>query len=299
MSDDAAKPSGRDPRDHDRALAETLEQAPYCRALGLRVAEIDAEGAHARIELPFAPHNANPGDALHGGCAASLTVLASHAVARAAIGRDSGPWVLGQVQVHYLAAAIGVDVAAEARLQRRGRALAFVETAIRDVGGRAIASATSVVRAEQGAPPTSLPRPAPDPGGDDPGPLAAVLEQAPFMAARGLRIEHMAAGRSRIAMPCSEANRDAEGRIHEGAMLALLDTTGAMAAFAEFGPGAWKASTPSIQAQTLAPAPAGEVVAYGRCVQRDREMSWNDVEIVDPARGRVVTRGTVFYRLAS
>lgn len=65
----------------------------------------------------------------------------------------------------------------------------------------------------------------------------------------------------------------------------------------ETGPGKFKASTASIQIQTL--APTGDILAYGRCIHRDREMLWSDAEVVDAATGRVTTRGTVFYRLAS
>ena len=85
--------------------------------------------------------------------------------------------------------------------------------------------------------------------------------------------------------------------MHEGAVLALLDTTGAMASWAETGPGRYKASTPSIQAQVLAPPPAGDLVAYGRVRQRDQEFFWSDVEVAGAAEGRLLARGTVFYRI--
>ena len=95
------------------------------------------------------------------------------------------------------------------------------------------------------------------------------------MAARGIRVEHMAGGRSRLVHAViSDANaRRSGGGHHEGALLALLDTTGAMAAWAETGPGRFKASTPALQAQVLAPAPAADLVAYGRLATRDGEPS--------------------------
>jgi uncharacterized protein (TIGR00369 family) len=126
------------------------------------------------------------------------------------------------------------------------------------------------------------------------GPHVAKL---PFLVARGIRIEHMQGGRSRLRMPLADANRDAAGGMHEGAILALLDTTGAMASWADTGPGPYKASTPALQAQLLVPAPVADLVAYGRVVQRDGDAFWSDVEVADAASGALQARGTVLYRI--
>ena len=277
-------------------LHRSLSEAPYCRALGLEVDSIESD--RVRLVLPFAESNSNPGGVLHGGVAASLLAIGSRAVARSNLPTNSGPWVLGQLQVNYLSAAREEDVIAEARLQRRGRALCFVETKVTKRDGTPIAAATAVVRARFGREVTSLPMSFGDDGESEPGPLAKALASAPFMSKRQMNIVHMADGRARVTMPACDANADENGRLHDGAMLALLDTTGAMAAWAEAGPARWKASTASLQAQTLAPPPSGDVVAYARCVHRDQEMYWCDAEIADVTTGRVTTRGTVFYRLA-
>ena len=79
--------------------------------------------------------------------------------------------------------------------------------------------------------------------------------------------------------------------------LALLDTTGAMAAWAETGPGRYKASTPSLQARFFSPPPAEDLVAYGRMIQRDAELLWSDVEVASARDARVFARGTVVYRI--
>src|SRR5678816_297816 len=104
--------------------------------------------------------------------------------------------------------------------------------------------------------------------------MGPAIGQIPFIAARGIRVEHMTGGTSRLVMPWLAANADASGGVHEGALLALLDTTGAMAAWAETGPGRFKASTPALQAQLLAPAPKTDLIAYGRMRQRDDELLW-------------------------
>ena len=100
-------------------------------------------------------------------------------------------------------------------------------------------------------------------------------------------------------MPAIDDNADLEGGVHEGATLALLDTAGAMASWAESGPGPYKASTTSMQMQVIAPPPKADLVAYGRCAQRDNEIFWSDVEVADQASGRITARGTVLYRIVT
>jgi hypothetical protein len=72
-----------------------------------------------------------------------------------------------------------------------------------------------------------------------------------------------------------------------------------MASWAETGPGRFKASTPAMQAQILAPGPEVDLVAYGRMRQRDSELLWSDAEIASAADGRVIARGTVVYRIVA
>ena len=54
-----------------------------------------------------------------------------------------------------------------------------------------------------------------------------------------------------------------------------------------------------MQLQNLAPAPKADLVAYGRCIQRDNEIFWTDVEVACAGDGRVVSRGTVLYRIVT
>ena len=136
-----------------------------------------------------------------------------------------------------------------------------------------------------------------DHGESDPGPMGPHIHKVPFIGNRGIKVEHMTGGTSRLVMPLMADNCDASGGVHEGAVLALLDTTGAMASWAESGPGNFKASTASMQMQILGPAPKGDLVAYGRCIQNDNEIYWSDVEVANPADGRVCARGTVLYRI--
>ena len=283
------------------SIRKWVEESPYTRALGTKLEAVEAEGksATARILLPYIDVNSNPGKALHGGCAASLAAMGGQAVARAAMGEESGPWHTASVQVNYLAAAIGEDVVAEARLLRRGKDMCFVETEVSTLAGKAIAHATAMVRARHGAEPSDRHRVEGDAGDSDPGPMGPHVSKTPYMGERKMAIEHMADSCSRIVLPFSPANADLDEGIHEGAILALLDTTGAMASWAETGPGAFKASTPSLQAQILCPAPKQDLVAYGHVVQRDDSIFWADAVVAGTQDGLAVARGTVIYRIVT
>jgi uncharacterized protein (TIGR00369 family) len=280
-----------------RAIQRWVEGSPYAAALGVQCQDLSPE--RVSLLLPFADQNANPGDALHGGCAASLGVIASQAVTRAALGVEAGPFHSAGLQVNYLAAAIGEAVKAEGRLLRRGKNMCFVEVGVATLGGKQIAHATSMVRGRFGAEVPTLGIRAGDDGGADPGPMGPHIGKLNFGRARGLVIEHMADSHARITMPCAEANADADGGMHEGAVLALLDTTGAMAAWAETGPGPYKASTPALQAQVFTSPPKQDLVAHGRVIQRDADGFWSDVEVSGQDDGRIVARGTVLYRIVT
>ncbi len=272
-----------------------VEDSPYTKFLGVRLDHLDETSA--RLVLPYQDENSNPGKALHGGCAASLGAIGAQAVARAALGPATGPWHTAQMQVSYLAAAIGEEVVAEAELLRRGKELCFVAINVKTREGKPIASITTTVRGRMGAEPTATAVSSGDHGEADPGPMGPHIGRVPFIGNRGISVEHMTGGTSRLIMPFIEANADSTGGVHEGAVLALLDTTGAMGSWAESGPGPYKASTTSMQLQNLAPAPKADLVAYGRCVQRDNEIFFTDVDVANAGDGRIVARGTVLYRI--
>jgi uncharacterized protein (TIGR00369 family) len=274
-----------------------LADSAYAQELGVVADAIDASAA--RLHLPYADALSNGDQVMHGGCAASLAALGAQAVTRAALGIDSGPWNTSALQVSYLAAARSQGIAAQARLLRAGKELCFVEIEVSGDDGRAIAHASAVVHGRRGAAPVSLPSSRRDHGGTDPGVMGPHIGRIPFVRGRGIGVEHMAGGTSRLAMPWRESNGDADGCVAEGAVLSLLDTAGAMAAWAETGPGAFRAGTPAMHAQLLAPAPPTDLVAYGRCSHRDGVLFFADVEVATLAAGEVIARGTVFYRIVT
>jgi uncharacterized protein (TIGR00369 family) len=278
-------------------IKSQVETAPYAAALGVRCEELTETSALLR--LPYGEQNANPGKALHGGCAASLGIMAGQAVTRAAMGPEAAPFHTAGLQVNYLSAAIGEDVCATGTLLRRGKNMCFVEVDVATLEGKSIAHITSMVRGRFGGEPVELRASAGDDGASDPGPMGPHIGKLNFGRERGMVIENMSNSCSRITMPFQESNADADGGMHEGAVLALLDTTGAMAAWAETGPGPYKASTAALQGQMLSPPPKQDVVAYGKVVQRDGDGFWSEVEVAGAGDGRVVARGTVLYRIVT
>jgi uncharacterized protein (TIGR00369 family) len=274
-----------------------VEASPYATALGVRVEAVGAE--RVALSLPYADANSNGDKALHGGVAASLAATAGQALARAALGSDTGPWHTAAIQVSYLSAALGESVEAEARLLRRGKELAYADVEVRSEAGRTVARSQLCVRGRLGAGPVGLPAATGGDDASDPGRMGAFIERVPFHARLGLSVRHMAGGRSRIVMPWREELAEAGGGVHEGALLALVDTTGAMACWAETGPGRFKASTPAIQARVLAPPGRGDLVARGRVRLRDRELLLAEVEVAHADDGRLVALGAVNYRIVT
>lgn len=277
-------------------IGAAVASSPFCAGIGLSVEEVGPE--FARFSLPFAEGNSNPGKVLHGGIAASLADIGGTTVARAALGDASGPFHTAAVQISYLAAAVGETVFAESRLLRRGKELAYVDTAVSTADGKAIARGVSTVRGRFGAEPAETIATRGDAGPADPGAMGPHLAaRVPFIGRLGLRVENMSGDSSRIVMPEAAWLADESGEIHEGPVLALLDTAGAMAAWARTGPGAYKASTVGVQAAIRPTARRGDLVAFARLVQRDREIFWCDVEVARAADGAVVASGVVLYRI--
>src|SRR5436190_19138694 len=97
------------------SLAEALAGAPYARRLGVLVEELVPD--RARVRVPYKDENSNPGRALHGGVAASIIDVAGVLAAATGLGdeREIDARTL-DLAVDYLAAAIGEDIVAEARV---------------------------------------------------------------------------------------------------------------------------------------------------------------------------------------
>ena len=274
---------------------EWVETSTFGAGLGVQLDEIT--DTSARLVLPFRTENSNPGDALHGGCAASLGLIGGHAIARTVLGDNFATFHTANCQVSYLAAAIGEEVHATTTLLRRGKEMCFSETTVTTNEGKPISHITSLVRGRKSDQPTEPMASHGDKGESDPGEMGPFIGMMPFTKARQLNVEHMVNSEARIVMPLGDANGDRGGGFHEGAALALLDTTGAMAAWAAVGPGNHKASTAALQAQVVGSLHADDLVGYGQIAARDGDLFWADVEVADAKTQHVQIRGTVIYRI--
>ena len=285
-----------------RALAKRFEEAPYCRSLGVVVE--DAHEGRARLRLPYKDENSNPGRALHGGVAASMIDIAGTVAAASTVDAgeemESGALALF---VDYLAAAIGEDIVAEARVLRRGKEISYVEVDVATTAAKPIAKGLVTHRAV----PATLAAGARTFGGaatlDElaPGEVSALgraFVKVPFIARLGMRNERMQDGTSRVRMPFLEANAGFGNAVHEGALAALVDTTGALSSWSITGLDfSFKASTVGVHVNFIAPAVGEDVVAISRTLKRNEEIFWNDVRVVGLESGKLIAHGDVVYRI--
>jgi uncharacterized protein (TIGR00369 family) len=291
------------------ALRQRFESAPYHRALGIRVETL--EGDRAVLRVPYKDENSNPGRALHGGVAASTIGIAGALAAWSGI--EAAPTLEAgtlDLSVHYLAAAIGEDIVAEAAVLRRGKEIVYSDVDVRNDAGKRVAKGLVIYRAvDVGTRPATAGRQLQSLGADvvgrDPAGasgdvprLARAIVSVPFMARLGLRITHMKDGRSRVEMPFDAELTDDTGAVHEGAIAALLDTSGAMASWSVTGIDfRYKASTVGIHVNYHAAARGEGLVAHGRTLRRNDEIFLNTVVVAGRDSDRLVASGAVTYRI--
>jgi uncharacterized protein (TIGR00369 family) len=283
-----------------QSLAARAEAVPYHASLGIRVEDVEPD--RVRIRIPYADANSNPGRALHGGVYASAIQAAGALAAEAGLAdaaeRETRTLDLS---VCYLAAAIGEDIVAEARILRRGKELAYAAVDVRTDAGKALATGLLTHRAAPPGPPDrDLTRIEPDaaPAADDVPSLARALVAVPFIAGRGMQITHMKDGRARVTMPWRPDNAADAERMHDGAVAALLDTAGAMASWSLVGLDyRLKASTVGIHVSCHGAARGEGVIASARTIRRTNESFANTVTVHGAESGDLVATGSVTYRI--
>lgn len=280
---------------HD--IESWISRSPYARALGILFES--ANDAGVVLSLPHNAANENQSGVLHGGVAASVATMTSMAVARSDPATEAGPWHTATISISYLNAAVGVDLRAFGRQSRRGRDLVFVQSDIAVGSGPAIATAQSVVRGcagKQPAPPLAVQEP---PRAKTKPTAARRVEENSFMAGRNIKLTLQEDGQAVMRMGALESNANADGGLDEGAVLALMDSAGAMAAWSITGQGPYRASTPAIQAGFLGPIPLEDVVAVARVAHRDNEIFWCDVLCSLASTRKAIARATVLYRIVT
>jgi uncharacterized protein (TIGR00369 family) len=281
-----------------KALAARFEAQPYCRELGVAVDEI-AEGK-VRLRLPYEDKNSNPGRALHGGVAASMIDIAGTLVAHSGFEGEADAGAI-DVSVNYLSAAIGEEIFAGARVLRRGKEITYAEVDVTTAAEKPIAKGLVTTRL---VPPGQKPRsfggradaealaPAEVSG------LGRAFMKVPFIARLGMRNERMQDGAARVRLPFLEANTGDGNAVHEGALIALIDTSGAMASWSITGLDvSYKASTVAVHAGFADQALGEDVIAHARTLRRKEEIFWNEVTVIGASSGKLVAHGDVVYRI--
>jgi uncharacterized protein (TIGR00369 family) len=283
-------------------LEAAVESAPYGASVGMRLDAIEDD--RARVRVPYKDDNSNPGRALHGGVVASAIDVAAAIAARNCFAANAG-LETGAVDlaVDYLAAAIGEDIIATAQVLRRGKEIVFSQVEVRTDAGKRVAAGLVTYRVFD---------PAGDPGAaqrqrstaasaidlepvTDKG--ARAFAMAPFIARLGMEVVHAHDGRCRMRMPFAVENSDADGAVHEGALAALIDSTGSLASWSITGLDlAYKASTVGIHVNYHGRALGEDVIADARTLTRNNEVFLNEVTVTGRT-GRVVATGSVVYRI--
>ncbi|GAA5120724.1 hypothetical protein GCM10023320_28440 [Pseudonocardia adelaidensis] len=175
-------------------------------------------------------------------------------------------------------------------MARRSEGRGFCDVRIAEGGGRRAGQATVVLAAGLGA---SSREAADLPG--PPAPTAAGVCSAgtDSLATRGMALEAVGNGAAVVLMPPIANNLDADGRVHEGAVLALIDAAGTHAISAAATGPVSRTVAVSLHASVLRPLSNGALSAYSVVRACDGLSAWCDIEVVGLADRQLYGIGTV------
>ena len=121
-------------------IGKGIVLSPFGRLLGLETVEVATD--RVSVRLPFRNDVTTLGEMVHGGAIASLVDVAATAAGwatpeatLAARGTTVG------FSLSFLAASLGSDLVAEARVVKRGRSIVVVEVGVSDASGQETARA--------------------------------------------------------------------------------------------------------------------------------------------------------------
>ncbi len=121
---------------------------PFFTVLGLQIDEVRPD--FCRMRLPFHPGLRTEGEVVHGGAIASLVDSAGVVAVWSNVPPEITRGATASMTVNYLAAAEAVDLAAEARVIRRGRSVVFVDVDVVSPSGERVAKGSLVYKLSGG-----------------------------------------------------------------------------------------------------------------------------------------------------
>ena len=127
--------------------------------------------------------------------------------------------------------------------------------------------------------------------------VADLMPTTPYLASLGIVIERFEPDAATIRLPFRDDLTNDGTYYHGGVIAAVLDTTGALAAWSnhDFDKGA-RASTVAMSIQYVGACKRSDLVCEGRVVRRGKELTFTELAGMD-AEGNVVAHGVQTYRI--
>ncbi len=128
--------------------------------------------------------------------------------------------------------------------------------------------------------------------------MGKVVALMPFAKHLGMELVEASDGYAKLRLRFQRENTTAADALHGGAVAALIDTTGAMAAWttAEIATPRYFGSTVGINVNYLSAVIGEDALAEGRVLKRGKEIIYSDVRVTNEA-GKLLAQGTVVYRI--
>ena len=273
-------------------------RVPFAQWLGVTIQDVAED--RAVLVMPHRPEHLNAGGVLNGGASASLLTMAATLAAWTGTDLDANRQLsCVDLAVQYLATAEDEDVVAEAQTVRRGRALVFLDVALRSRAGRPICHGLLTYQTSDyaGRTPRRSSRPVLLPAPAAPTPPAGQRLFQGYVRKLSITPLHQEPGRARLHMPCTPMHVNERGELHAGALASIVDIA-AVAASWSLVPRREGSRGSTIGMQVSYPTVAAEeVVADAHVQQRSEELLFSTVHVTGAASGQLLAMGQVSYRL--
>jgi uncharacterized protein (TIGR00369 family) len=127
--------------------------------------------------------------------------------------------------------------------------------------------------------------------------VAKVMPKTPFLRGLGIVFERYEPDEVTLRLPFREELTNDGTYYHGGVIAAVMDTTGAAAAWSnhDFNKGA-RASTVAMSIQYVGACKGVDLVCHARAVRRGKELTFTEITATDPD-GNVVAHGIQTYRI--